>query len=721
MISTMRFLLLLAILCAGGLAGANLVFDNTFGGNQIAGATAIALDLQGNIYVTGTTQSQANSGLTTIFVNKWSPDGSQLLYTTNFGGNGSTVATGIAVDSAGSAYITGFTSSSNFPVTSNAIQPSLAAPFDAFVTKLSPDGSQMVYSTLLGGSGSERAYAQAYGIAVDSGGNAIVTGSTQGTNFQVTPNAFQSAPVSGCTANTSYINVSSAGDAFISKIAPDGGSLVYSTLLGGSCATFGLALALDGSGNAWVTGYTSSPDFPVTSGATQPQFAGGGYDGYLAQFTSGGALAYASYLGGSGFDSVTGITLDASGAVYVAGVTSSVIIPSLGPLPDSGSQCVILSIGPPELTYAGVPFLAKLTPITNSGGGFSYLDGTCAGNVLVALDATGAPWIAGAFQIGPTPSLSTVSPLQIGGGGFLTKFSSDFQFPTPFSTYFDTINGLALDSSGFAYIAGAGPLASTQVTTTQAAFVAKIDPTPPPISLDQVLATGSVVYESNLELGVAPGEVLRLIGRGIGPTAATPGIINSSDIVTTSVAGVEVTFGGVPAPLLSVSAGEIDCIAPFEIASQGGTTSIQIQYNGTQSNPVQMNVEATAVEVLAVLNPYFVLNSSSNADPDSTVTLYLAGVGQTNPPSQDGQVNQAPFAQSGVPIQLQYSEPGLNNGVTVNAQILYAGAAPGLIAGILQVNFVAPPPGSAPITVTVQVPGSRNNFPVSIFFITPNP
>jgi uncharacterized protein (TIGR03437 family) len=683
-----RLPLLFAILCAGELAGANLIFDNTFGATQVTSATAIALDSQGNIYVAGTTQSQANalfvSAPATAFVSKWSPDGSRLLYSKNFGGSVYTIATGIAVDGAGSAYVTGYTSSPDFPVTSNAIQKAVAAPFNAFVTKFNPDGSQMMYSTLLGGAGSAQAYVQAQGIAVDSGGNAIVIGSAQGTNFPVTPNAFQSAPVSGCTPSSQYINVSTAGDAFVTKIAPDGGSLVYSTLLGGSCATFGLALALDASGNAWVTGYTSSPDFPVTAGAMQAQFAGGGYDGYFAEFTAAGSLAYASYLGGGGSDSVTGIALDASGAVYVAGVTNSFIIPSIGPLTNSSSQCVIPSIGPPELTYAGVPFLARLTPITNSGGGFTYLDGTCAGNVLVALDSTGAPWIAGAFQIGPTPSLSTVSPLQIGGAGFLTKFHSDFPFqetPTLFSTYFDTINGLALDSGGLVFIAGAGPL-----TTTQAGFVAKIDPTPPAISLDQVLPSGSGPMLNNL--AIAPGEALRLIGRGIGPATVTPGIVSSSGFVTTTVAGVEVTFGGVPAPLLSVSAGEIDCVVPFEIAGQS-TSSIQVQYNGVQSNPVLMNVSPAALSVLAILNADFTLNSSSNpASAGSMLTLYLTGAGQTNPPSQDGQVNQAPFAQPGIPVQVQYITA---QGTAITTPVAYAGAAPGLIAGILQVNFVAPP------------------------------
>jgi len=717
----MRFpgLPLLAILfCAGELAAASLVFENTVGAGQVNTAGAIALDSQGNIYVAGSQSQTSNGGFGTAFVDKWSPDGSQLLYTTSFGGSGYTVATGIAVDSAGSAYVTGYTSSPDYPVTSNAFQKNLAAPQNAFVTKFTPDGSRMVYSTLLGGAGSARAYAQAYGIAVDSGGNAIVMGSTQGTNFPVTPNAFQSAPVSGCVPNTSYINISTAGDAFVTRIAPDGASLVYSTLLGGSCATFGRAVALDASGNAWVTGYTSSPDFPVTSDALQPQFASGSYDGYFAQFTAAGSLAYASYFGGGGFD--TGIALDSSGSIYLAGIGSgpsqSSSSGSFQPSPSSG--CGILNIGPPELTYAGPPFVAKLAPSAASVSSLTYLGGGCVTSAVVAVDASGAPWIAGSFLVGPTTFLPTASPFQIGiGPGFVSKFSPDFT-QLLFSTYFDAVNGLTVDSSGVAYIVGAGPL-----RTPQTAFVAKIDPTPPPISLDQVLTTGSAVSESNTGIGVAPGEVLRLIGKGIGPTVVSPGIVNSAGFVTSSVAGVEVTFGGVPAPLLSVSAGEIDCVAPFEISSQGGSTSIQVQYNGVQANPVQMPVVATAVEVLAVLNdPYFSLNSQSSPDEPPTITLYLAGVGQTDPPSQDGQVNQFPLAQSGVPIQLQYYVQGANGGATVNAQILYAGSAPGLIAGILQVNL-APPYflSDFPATVTVQVPGSSTNVTVWFFMITPNP
>jgi uncharacterized protein (TIGR03437 family) len=702
----MRFpgTLLLAVLGTGWLAGGNLIFDHSFNVSQVTTGEAVALDSQGNIYVAGMTASQANAGVASAFVNKLTPDGSQLIYTINFGGSGYTAVTGLAVDGAGSAYVAGYTSSPDFPVTSGAIQKSLAAPYNAFVTKLNPAGSQMVYSTLLGGAGPKLSYAEAFGIAVDSEGNAIITGQTQGTSFQVTPNAFQSAPVvAGCTQNLLYANAPTTGDPFVTKIAPDGASLVYSTLLGGTCSTFGLAVALDASGNAWVTGYTSSPDFPVTSGALQSQFAGV-YDGYFARFSPDGSLAYASYLGGNGIGLVTGIAFDSSGDIFLSGTSIGSNPAAFGAsLPNAGIQCVIPGeFGPEVLLFGGAPFVAKLSPNASSVSSSSYIDGACTGNPLVAVDPSGSPWIGGNLFGGDvlTSSVATVSPVQIGGTGFLAKFTSDLG-QTLFSSDFDTINGLTLDSSGMAYISGAGPF-----TTTEAAFVAKIDATAPPISLNQVLPIGSVEINSDATLGwgVAPGEVLRLIGKGIGPAAVTPGIISSANVVANSVAGVEVTFGGVPAPLLSVSSTEIDVVAPFEIAAQNGLTTIQVQYNGAQANAVRMPVLQTAVEALAVLNPDGTLNSASNRAPaGSTIAVYLAGVGQTNPTSQDGQLNQAPFAQAGIQIQLG------------NAQVSYIGAAPGLVAGILQVNFMAAQSGQ----VTVQAPGSSTTF--STYFITPNP
>ena len=211
-------------------AGPSLVFQNTFGQGQLNAANAVAVDTEGNVYTAGGQSQPGNSATSAGFVAKWSPDGGKLLYSTAFGGSGLTIATGIAIDASGSAYVTGYTSSTDFPVSANAFQRTLTARQSAFVIKFSADGSTMLYSTLLGGSQA----AQASAIAVELSGNAVITGQTQGGNFPVTSNAFQASPVAGCASPPPWVNVASSGDAFVTIISPDGSSLVYSTLLGGS-------------------------------------------------------------------------------------------------------------------------------------------------------------------------------------------------------------------------------------------------------------------------------------------------------------------------------------------------------------------------------------------------------------------------------------------------------------------------------------------------------
>jgi uncharacterized protein (TIGR03437 family) len=170
-----------------------------------------------------------------------------------------------------------------------------------------------------------------------------------------------------------------------------------------------------------------------------------------------------------------------------------------------------------------------------------------------------------------------------------------------------------------------------------------------------------------------------LTGKNLGPSAPTPGMFAFNNVLETTVAGVQVTFDGIAAPLLSVSAREIDCITPFEL--KGRITTAQVHYNGVASNPVQVPVARIALNLLAVLNDDFTPNSASNpAKPGSTITLYLSGAGDTNPPSQDGTINPAPPYFAAVPITV-------NNG---DYLVTWSGAAPGLAAGIVQVNFIAP-------------------------------
>src|SRR5258708_4792716 len=245
----------------------------------------------------------ANGGSINAFAAKINAAGSALVYSTYLGGSGADYGYGIAVDSAGNAYITGNTNSTNFP-TMNALQATYGGGYDdAFVAKISPNGSALLYSTYLGGSGRD----EAGGIAVDGAGNAYVTGFTYSANFPVTAGAFQTVCNGGSNCYSLY-------DAFVSKLNPVGSALVYSTFLGGTNNDAGAGIAVDSAGNAYVTGGTHSTDFPTTPGAFQrPCDAKCGADStrFVTQLdASGSALGYSTYLGPHSLDAAYGIAVD---------------------------------------------------------------------------------------------------------------------------------------------------------------------------------------------------------------------------------------------------------------------------------------------------------------------------------------------------------------------------------------------------------------------------
>ena len=251
---------------------------------------------------------------------------------------------GIAVDSAGSAYVTGYTYSPDFPVTPGAYAGNLGG-LAAFVTKFSPDGTSLVYSSLFGSSGQD----QGRGIAVDTNGNAYVTGNTDGSNFPVTPGAFQ-------TTGTF--------DAFVTKFNPQGSALVYSTYLGGSAGVDrGWAIAVDVAGNAYVAGDTTSGNFP-TADPVQAQYGGGLSDAFATKLNpTGSALVYSTFLGGSLYDDGRGIALNGNGDAFAIGTTSSNNFPTANPLqPQNGGG----------LNNHDDSFVLKLG--TGSGGGIPCED-----------------------------------------------------------------------------------------------------------------------------------------------------------------------------------------------------------------------------------------------------------------------------------------------------------------------------------------------------------
>src|SRR5579871_3270761 len=306
-------------------AGNGLVFSTYFGGTGVDNGNAIAVDSQGNAYVAGDTTStdfptlgpaqSANRGNQDAFVAKISGSGT-LVYSTYLGGNGSDRAAGIAVDSAGNAYVTGGTFSTNFPAVS-PVQSANGGGQDCFVTKLNAAGNSFVYSTYLGGSGGALGSLETgSGIAVDAQGNAYIAGMTPSANFPVA-GAFQLVPGGG-TSN-----------AFITKLNSTGSALVYSTYLGGTVADYAQAIALDTAGDVYVTGYTASPDFPVSTplhGALT-----GGYDAFLAELNpAGNSLSFSTFYGGSGNDVGNGVAVDVAGNVYLAGQTYSSDFPIVG-------------------------------------------------------------------------------------------------------------------------------------------------------------------------------------------------------------------------------------------------------------------------------------------------------------------------------------------------------------------------------------------------------
>jgi len=395
----------------GGSGAENVYLYLGFGDTAVGG---IAVDSAGNAYVTGYTSSTdfptmnplqpANGGGTDAFVAKLNPTGSALLYSTYLGGSSDDYGFAITVDSAGNAYVAGRTFSADFP-TKNPFQPPLGNDGDAFVSKLNPTGSALVYSTCLG----DDAYGT--GIAVDSVGDVYISGVTASIDFPVTPGAFQTSCGGPCY-----------GNAFVSKFNPAGSALVYSTYLGGSEADYATAIALDGAGNVYVTGYTTSDDFPVTPGAFQTVCNGGQGcsrvgDAFVSKINAAGsALFYSTYLGGKNFDYGFGIAVDGTGDAYVTGYTAGSGFPLEHPLHESGLR--------------GSGFVSKFNPAGSALLFSTYLGGKGLDYGFgIAVDGAGNAYVTGSTASTDFPT--TPGAFQTTNGGGADAFAVEIDVRTP--------------------------------------------------------------------------------------------------------------------------------------------------------------------------------------------------------------------------------------------------------------------------------------------------
>lgn len=445
----------------------SILAGSTFlGGSANDQGLDIAVDAAGNTYTTGYTGSQlfpstpgtfdpTQNANDDIFVTKMNPAGTEIIFSTFIGGTGAEQGRGIQIDSSNNIVVAGYTTSSTYPTTVGAYDTTYNGSADVVVTKLNPTGSALIFSTFIGGS----TFDEAYDLARDGSGNFYVTGRTNGGTFPTTAGAI----------DTTF---NGTADVFVSKLDSTGATLVYSTYLGGDANDYGEAIAVDSGGNAYVTGFTAdgtTVDFPSTAGAFQTVHHGTN-DAFISKInSSGSALSYSTFVGGTDQDSASDIAIDASGNAYIA-----VNVLNGGGYP--------VTAGAYDTTQNG-SFDVAVTVLNSAGNALiysTYIGGSGSDvGASIALDATGSVYISGL-----TINSATIYPVTSGAfqtthnGGhdvFVSRLS-----PSGSTLLYSTLiggsgdddgNGLALDQSGNVYVTGVtSATATTPFPTSPEAF-----------------------------------------------------------------------------------------------------------------------------------------------------------------------------------------------------------------------------------------------------------
>jgi hypothetical protein len=442
-------------------AGSTLVIDPVMaygtyiGGTGADSAWAVAVDSAGAAYVVGETWPvsfpktftipNSSGGNGDAFIMKLNPSGTGVLYATYFGGKARDSARGVAVDSAGNAYVTGFTNSSDFPATAGAYRSPSLGLADAFAIKVNAAGSALVYSALIGGAGSD----YATGIAIDPSGSAYIAGYTSSVAFPVTASGFQKSFGSGFQ------------DAFVAKLNPSGSGLIYCTYLGGAGNDVANGIAVDAAGQAYIVGYTDSTNFPTRS----PIYAnaGGQGDAFVAKLTpAGDSLVFSTYLGGSMMDTATAVALDSSGSVYVTGSTGSANFPV------TGGAFQTLNQG----SYDA--FVTKMDSLGTRVVYSTYVGGEGSDqSSSIAVGADGTAYIAGFTYSGRFPLQNPVVSTTHGGQEAFAAAVGPTGASLVWSTYLggaadDQATGIAVDAAGGVYVVGA--TFSSDFPTTSGAY-----------------------------------------------------------------------------------------------------------------------------------------------------------------------------------------------------------------------------------------------------------
>jgi uncharacterized protein (TIGR03437 family) len=669
-----------------------LIYSSYYGGNGSDYGYGVAVDSIGNTYVAGGVGSAAFGirGLEDAFVMKLRPNGAKI-YSTFIGGAGVDEAHGVAVDVQGNAYVTGNTGSLDFPV-KGALQTKTGGSDDAFVAKLNA-GGVLTYATYLGGSANETGS----GIAVDAAGNAYVIGTTFSADFP-TKNPFQAAK-------------GAQQDAFVAKINATGTAWLYSTYLGGNNVDEGNGIAVDAAGNAYVTGYTASTNFPLQSPFRSSNVAS--VDAFVTKINpAGSALVYSTYLGGSATDYGTAIAVDASGSAYITGIVTSDDFPTVNPIDGKLASHAVDDI-----------FVTKFNPSGSALVYSTYLGGGSADDsYAIAVDQTGNVFITGRTNSSDFPLVNPLQTTRFAFDMFITEINAAGS-AVLFSTFLggsgsESGRGIAVDSLGNIHVAGEGTSADFPVKNAsqgtngggslQDALVLLLGNAPP--------SNGPVItsISDNLVNGgpVVPGGWFYVKGTELSDVTRIWGSADFTDATTlpTDLNGVEVWINGAPVPVYFISPGQVNAQAPSNL---GATFTVQVIRLGLPSNTLTANSALIQPSIYsyqfgsksyaaALFTDYAIMGDPAavpgtrKAKVGDIIQLYAAGLA----PSPSGPIT-SPVPVAGVTVTIG----------TTDAAVSFAG----LVApGQFQVNFTVPQLPDGEYSITVSVSGKTS--PPNVLF-----
>jgi uncharacterized protein (TIGR03437 family) len=690
--------LLAAFLCAAQIPGSITV---TTLPQYASGASA--MDASGNLYIgtggqstypvtPGAAQTQFGGGscngsspgagpqaCTDAYLTKVNSVGSTV-YATFLGGPNNDSASAVTVDSAGNLYATGTTGGS-FPTTASAAIVT-STTSTTFAAKLNKTGSAFLYVTYL-----PAIVAKVAAIAVDGQGNAYICGTT--------------------TTN----------HAIVIAVNADGSAFPYTKTLSGSQQESAQSLVVDSSGNAIVTGQTESSDFPVTAGVVQPHY-GGAYDAFVTKLDPAGNIVFSTYLGGSGNEFAAALETDAAGNVYVIGTATSTDFPTT-----SHSLQATPAVPIWNNSYPG-GFLTSITPDGARLNYSTYIPSPdrIGGPYSLAVGTAGDVYLLDAGLAGSPVTTSAPRPCYDGARDvFLAHFGPPGQLED--STFVGDPN-VSLPSNNSLPVNGSVMLLSTTGGTgNMPAFVQVRFGEPgwtAPACITPAVLNGATLNSQNQV--VAAGEVVSLVGTGIGPAT---GVAYQGVPASRTLGGVQVFFDGIQAPMLYAQANQVNAIVPVEMSTQS-SASVTLQYQNTTFGPFTQQLSAFdpaifrwnpgASSQAAAINQDGTINGPANPAPaGSIVSVWGTGFGPLNTPCSDGDPNidAADYLAAGYSTVI--------NGST-SILVLYSGGAPLLLCGAMQLNMQIPagtPAGNFGIYLGAEYrSGNSNNATTSLIGAT---